>query len=108
MLKMAVFAPIPRARVKMAMVVKAGLFRSVRMLKRTSCQRVCIVPPRGGRLQIARAQGIKSEDRYGVALVYVSRNLAKRCRRRALARRAAASGIERWEVLARVGFVMHR
>jgi hypothetical protein len=96
------------ARLRIAMVVKAGLFRSGRMLKRTSCQRVCIDTPRGGRLQIAQAQGIKSEDRYGIALLYVSGNLTKRCRRRALARRAAASGMERWEVFGRVGFVMQR
>ena len=44
-LKMAVLAPMPRASVRMAMAVKAGLLRSMRRLKRMSCQNVCIGPP---------------------------------------------------------------
>src|SRR6185437_6045701 len=40
MLKMAVLAPMPRARVRMAMAAKPGDLRRVRAAKRASCKRV--------------------------------------------------------------------
>jgi hypothetical protein len=44
-LKIAVFAPMPRARVSTATVVKPGDFASIRNPCRKSCQRVCIDTP---------------------------------------------------------------
>src|SRR5215469_9995281 len=54
-LKIAVFAPIPRARVIMATMAKPGLWHRVRTPYRTSCQKVSIA-----HLDATCAQGGKS------------------------------------------------
>src|SRR5580700_6202374 len=56
-LKIAVLAPIPSASVRMAMKVKPGLLRSMRRLKRISCQRDCMVTPRAIESGIASGPG---------------------------------------------------
>src|SRR6202171_1883496 len=45
-LKMAVLAPMPKARVKIATEVKPGFFRNMRRPKRTSCQKLYITKSR--------------------------------------------------------------
>jgi hypothetical protein len=45
MLKIAVFAPIPNARVRMIMRVKPGLFRMMRKVYRTSLNNIFIIFP---------------------------------------------------------------
>src|SRR5206468_6527204 len=46
MLKIAVFAPTPKARESTATIVKPGLFRSTRSAYRVSCNNVVIETPR--------------------------------------------------------------
>src|SRR4051794_637559 len=46
MLKIAVFAPTPKARESTATIVKPGLFQSTRSAYRTSCNNVVITTPR--------------------------------------------------------------
>src|ERR1700689_4797592 len=73
MLKMAVFAPMPKARVRIAMAVKAGDFKSMRMLKRMSCQSVCIGYSFGAcALRVDSGLGTDAGLRYELGGIFVS------------------------------------